>query len=71
MSISAMNASFSGIHQNMQKMNQAAQEIANPDTSTDASAVLDLKVAEHAIAVNTAAARAIYNTTDAILDIFV
>lgn len=71
MNISGLNASFQGIHQNLQKMNQAAQAVANPDSGADVSTVLDLKAAEHAIAVNAATAKVVYDTSDYLLDILV
>ena len=68
---SALNASYSGISQNLQGINAAAQTIANPDTATDVKAVMQLKAAEQGVKVNAAVAAAVYETSDALLDIFV
>jgi len=68
---SAFNASYAGIAQNLQGLNAAAQTIANPSTSTDVNAVMQLKAAEHGVKVNAAVAAAVYETSDYLLDILV
>ena len=54
----------------MQRMNAAAESIANAETPSIES-VMNLKMAEHAIKTNAAAAAVVYETTDYLLDIMV
>lgn len=64
------SASTAGIQHNMQAMYQASEAIAS-SSPLSAEAVIQLKLAEHAVKANVAAANVVDKTTEYLLDILI
>ncbi|MDB4670511.1 hypothetical protein OAF34_00125 [Pirellulaceae bacterium] len=60
-----------GISQSYQNFNQSADTIADPNQTLDASSLVALKVAQHGLEANVAVAKAVFESTESVLDILI
>ena len=66
----ASSWAISGIHHNMQRFNDAADRITDPDTVTDVSDILQMKSAEHGVKVNVSVLKVANEMSENLVDLF-